>query len=237
MDSKVTERSSSYAELEKYYKNYGVHTRELTAKGRKAIGYLCALTPVELISAAGFIPLRITGNIHEPITRADSEMETIVCSVVRCCYDRTIRNYFDFISGLVVPHACDSICKTYDTWNSTLNLPYSHFVNMPHKTDDSSMEFFRNILKTFKKSLEKYTGKEITDSDLLNAVELHNKYRSTLRELAKLRKEDPPLITGEEFTRVLVAGMSIPVEEAIELTAGVINEFKQRDKTGEKSPG
>jgi benzoyl-CoA reductase/2-hydroxyglutaryl-CoA dehydratase subunit BcrC/BadD/HgdB len=71
---------------------------------------------------------------------------------------------------------------------------------------------------------------------MIDAINLHNKYRSTLRDLARLRKEDPPLITGEEFTRVLVAGMSIPVEEAIELTTKVIEEFKQRGKPETKKP-
>ncbi|UCD08162.1 MAG: 2-hydroxyacyl-CoA dehydratase [Dehalococcoidales bacterium] len=222
---------TNLAQIEKYYDDYGCRVRELHEQGRKVIGYLCAFTPVEIITAAGFIPFRIKGDVREPITRADTQMETIICPVVRSAYDVTLKGRYDFLDGLIIPHACDSINRTYDIWKYSLDAPYSHLVNLPHSIDDSSLEFYKNELNTFRKSLGNYAGKEITDTDLTRAVELHNRVRTLIKELYELRKSDPPLLTGSEMTKILVAVMGIPPEESIELLSGVIEEIENRKDT------
>ena len=215
--------------VDKYYRDYGYRARELKSQGRKIIGYLCAYTPLEIIAAAGFVPFRLKGNVSEPITRADTQMETIVCPLVRSCFDMALKGSYDFLDGLVIPHACDSICRTYDIWKYNLNLSYSHLINLPHSTDDSSLEFFKAVLNTFRRSLGRFAGKEISDESLAQAVKVYNQNRARVRELYELRKLDPPFISGTELTKTLVALMSIPVDEGNELLAGVISEVKQRD--------
>jgi benzoyl-CoA reductase subunit C len=222
------------AAADKYYQEYGLRARELKKQGQKSIGYLCAFTPVEIITAAGFIPFRIKGDVNEPITKADTEMETIICPLVRSCFDIALKGGYDFLEGLVIPHACDSICRTYDIWKYSLNLPYAHFVNMPHGTGDASLVFYEDVLNTFRKSLSKFAGKEISDQALAEAIELHNQNRAKVRELYELRKPSPPLISGEELTRVLVAAVSLPVEESIEMLGEVISEVKGRSVSTQK---
>ncbi len=221
-------RTSGLALVEKYYQDYGGRARELKEQGRKIIGYLCCFVPSEIITAAGLVPLRIKGNVSEPITKADTQMETIVCPLVRSCFDMALKGSYDFLDGLVIPHACDSICRTYDIWKFTLGFAYSHFINMPHGTDDSSVQFFKAILNTFGQSLGKFVQEEITDGSLAQAVQLYNQKRTKVRELAELRKPDLPLISGTDMTKVLVAVAGIPVEESVSLLDSVIAEVKQR---------
>jgi len=216
------------AVVDRYYRDYGYRARELKKQGKRIMGYLCALVPLEVIAAAGFIPFRIKGDVNEPITKADTVMETIVCPLVRSCLDMSLKGSYEFIDGLVIPHACDSICRTYDIWKYTLNLPYSHLINMPHTTDDSSLDFYKELLNTFRISLSRFTGREISDQSLTQFIQLYNKTRAKVRELYELRKTDPPLVSGTEVARLLVAVMSIPVEEANELIDSVIEEVKQR---------
>lgn len=234
----MTENSTSdgLAAVNEYYRDYGSRARELKSQGSRIIGYLCAFTPVEIISAAGFIPVRIKGDVNEPITRADTQMETIICPLVRSCFDMALKGKYDFIDGLVIPHACDSITRTYDIWKYSLDVPYSHLINLPHSIDDSSLEFFREELNAFKRSLGRFAGKEISDKSLARAVKAYNQNRLLVRELYELRKSDPPQISGTEMTKILVAMMSIPVGECNELLPGIIDEVKRRDNTqAEKS--
>jgi benzoyl-CoA reductase/2-hydroxyglutaryl-CoA dehydratase subunit BcrC/BadD/HgdB len=57
-----------------------------------------------------------------------------------------------------------------------------------------------------------------------------------MRQLYELRKSDPPLISGVEMTRVLVAAMSLPVDESNSLLESIIREVKARNKpTAKKS--
>jgi len=222
------------AEADRYYQDYGARAKELKKQGKKIIGYLCAFTPAEIITAAGYVPVRIKGDVNEPITKADTEMETIICPLVRSCFDMALKGNYDFLDGLVIPHACDSICRTYDIWKYNLDLPYSHFINMPHGTDDASLAFYQEILNTFRKSLSKFAGKEISDGALAEAIKLHNQNRAKVKELYELRKSSPPLISGEELTKVLIAAMSLPVEESIKLLEEVIDEVKGRGVSTQK---
>jgi benzoyl-CoA reductase subunit C len=220
--------NKSLSLVEKYYQDYGSRARELKRQGKKIFGYLCAFVPLEVLTAAGFVPFRIKGDVNEPITKADTEMETIVCPLVRSCFDMALKGKYEFLDGIVIPHACDSICRTYDVWKYTLNLSYSHLINMPHTTDEPSLDFYKEVLNTFRTSLGRFVGKEISDRELTQAIKLHNQNRAKVRELYELRKASPPLISGAEVARVLVAAVSIPVEESIEMLGDVIEEVKQR---------
>jgi benzoyl-CoA reductase/2-hydroxyglutaryl-CoA dehydratase subunit BcrC/BadD/HgdB len=93
------------------------------------------------------------------------------------------------------------------------------------------LEFFKKILGTFIKSLEKFTGNKITNEGLSQAVKAYNRNRETMRQLYELRRSDPPLISGVEMMKVLVAAMSLSVEEATDLIENVIEEVKKREST------
>jgi len=215
--------------VDKYYEDYGCRARELKAQGQRFLGYLCAYVPLEIVSAAGFVPFRIKGSVYDPITVANTHMETIVCPVVRSCYDMVLKGNYDFIEGMIIPHSCDSMYITHDIWRSTLNLPYFHIVNVPHTVDSDALEFFTNSLRTFRASLERYTGSAISDNAIAAQIDKHNEYRAAIRDLYLTRLQDNPALSGAEMTRTLVAGLSLPVEEATSLVRGISMEIKKRN--------
>jgi benzoyl-CoA reductase/2-hydroxyglutaryl-CoA dehydratase subunit BcrC/BadD/HgdB len=164
-------------------------------------------------------------------------METIACPFIRNVFDSTLKGRFNYIDGMVMPHQCDSTDKTSNEWRYNLNLPYWHFLNVPHLTDDSSVDFFKSVLGVFIKSLERFTGREITAAALASAVAAHNENRRAMRALYNLRKADPPLISGSEMMKVLVAAMSLPVEESTALIRSVTEEVTQRPAPAGGRPG
>lgn len=216
--------------VERYYHDYGVRAKELSAEGKKVIGYICSLVPLEIITAAGCIPFRVRGDIREPITTGDTLLETIVCPYYRSCFDLSAKQKYDFLSGLVIPHGCDSMVRSYSVWSYALPFPYFQFVNIPSTCGESSFEFFDAELGAFRKSLEKFVGKAITDDDLCQANRVHNDYREKVRSLYEFRKADLPLISGTELTRVLTVGSSLPLEEANALLDRVLAEIGRREK-------
>jgi len=216
------------AKAEKYYTDYGSRAKELRAQGKKVIGYISALGPVEILTAAGVVPFRLKGNVEEAITKGDAYMETIVCPFVRNVFDSAVKGKFDFIDGMVLPHQCDSLDRTGDIWRDYLNLSYFHFLNVPHVSDEPSIEFMKEILKLFISTLEDFTGNKITVDSLRTAISLHNENRRLMRSLYDLRKSNPPLITGSEMMKVLVAVMGLPVYESIELIKEIVEEVKSR---------
>ncbi len=224
-------QSSIFDTIEKYYKDYGVRAKELKKEGKKMIGYVCSFVPLEIITAAGCIPFRVRGNIHEPITKGDTLLETIVCPYYRSCFDLSAKQKYDFLSGMVIPHGCDSMVRSYSAWSYSLPYPYFHFVNIPSVCVESSFEFFGAELNAFRKSLEKFVGKSITDDDLARAIRVHNENREKVRALYEFRKADPPLISGTELTMMLTVGSSLPIWEANTLFDQVLAEIRRREKS------
>ncbi len=216
--------------VERYYTDYGLRAKELNAEGKKIIGYMCSFVPLEMITAAGCIPFRVRGNIHEPITTGDTLLETIVCPYYRSCFDVSAKQKYDFLSGLVIPHGCDSMVRSYSVWSYSLPYSYFHFINIPTVCAESSFEFFSAELDTFRKSLETFAGKRITDDALAQAIRVHNEYRDKVRALYEFRKADPPLIAGSEVTRVLTVGSSLPIGEANTLLDQVLAEIGRRER-------
>jgi benzoyl-CoA reductase subunit C len=222
----MTENALALAE--KYYSDYGARAKELKSSGKKVIGYMTALGPVEILTAAGVIPLRLKGFPDDSITKADAHMETIVCPFVRNVFDAMLKGKYSYLDGMVMPHLCDSTDRTSDTWSYNLKLPYYHFLNVPHTIDDPSIEFMKDILRLCSTTLEQFTGTTITDEAITHAVKAHNENRRLMRELYSLRQTNPPLISGVEMTKVLVAAMSLPVEESTALIRSVTEEVRTR---------
>lgn len=214
--------------VESLYQDYGRRARELKQDGTKFIGYVCSFVPVEMITAAGCIPFRIRGDVNEPITKGDTLLETIVCPFVRSCFDMGLKGKYDFLSGAVIPHGCDSMTRSYSTWRYSLNLPYFRFLNIPSVVKPQSFEFFAEELKSYKKGLEDFTGRKISDDDLAEAIGRHNEYRDRVRTIYEFRKTTPPQISGTELIKVLTVGTSLPVDEGISLLDKVIAELESR---------
>jgi benzoyl-CoA reductase/2-hydroxyglutaryl-CoA dehydratase subunit BcrC/BadD/HgdB len=216
------------ATVEQYYNHYGLRAKELKNEGKRIVGYLSALVPVEILTAAGVVCVRLKGAVSETITKADAYMETIVCPFVRNVFDSVLKGKYDYLDGLVLPHLCDSMSRTPDIWSYTLQLPYFHYLNMPHVTDGPSLDLTKELFRIFIRSLESMTGKKISDADLAQAITVHNENREVMRELYSLRRFDVPLISGVEMMKVLVAAMSLPVEESTALVKAVTKEVKDR---------
>ena len=224
-------RRSALNVVEKYYKDYGLRAKELKKKGKKIIGYICSFVPLEIVAAAGCMPFRVRGDVNEPITKGDTLLETIVCPYYRSCLDLSVKQKYDFLSGMVIPHGCDSMVRSYSAWSYSLPYSYFHFINIPTVCGESSSEFFEAELNTFRKSLEKFAGRAITDDDLVKTIRIYNENREKVRALYEFRKADPPLISGAELTMVLTVGSSLPVGEFNTLLDQVSTETGKRKKS------
>ena len=210
-------------------RNRGQRAGELVREGRRVIGYICIFPPVELITAAGLVPFRVAGSL-DPITEADAYLEPLMCPFVRSCFDLAVKKEFDFVCGMIWPHSCDNIQKTFDIWKHHVPSSFFHYLDVPHMTFPSSFEFFREELSRLKAHLEEFAGGKITEEKLLDAIRAHNVNRALLRELSGLRKPSPPLLSGTEMMEVMRAATCTPVDESNEMLREIIDEVKSRQK-------
>ncbi|MHB1128202.1 MAG: 2-hydroxyacyl-CoA dehydratase subunit D [Bacillota bacterium] len=216
------------AKAQDIYFNRSKRAQELKAEGQKVVGQYCCYVPREILTAAGLVSHRITGDIKEPITQADTYLETIMCPLMRSTFDLALKGKYDFLDGVVVPHSCDSVERMLVLWRYYFPREFNYYLNVPHMTYEGSFDFFREELRVFAKKVGEYVGKEITDEALKAAIALHNENRQLLRQMYDLRKQDPPLISGGEALQIVMAGMVIPVEEHNQIIRDIMVEVKER---------
>ena len=232
----VEEGSQGLTKVREIYQDRPRRVKQLKAEGKRVIGYLCIYPVLEMMTALDLVPYRIFGDMRELITKADSCLPTIVCPFIRSALDLGLKGKYDFLDGVVMAHTCDVAEKTAHIWNIYLSPPYFHFIDTPHTIHEAAQKQLKEQLRDFKKTLELLTGKELSLGRLREAIGSHNQQRALVRELYELRKPDPPLISGAETLQVMVALMSIPVEEGNELLRQVISEVKERKDGPQKKP-
>ncbi len=222
--------------VRRLYENRSRRAKDLKQKGKRIIGHMCIFPPRELITAAGMVPYRIMGSPLEPITEGDAYLETDCCPFVRSCLDLGVKGKYDFLDGVIWPHSCDNVHKTLDIYKEIVGpKSYFRYIDVPHMTDESSYEFLAGEFEELKKTLEQFSGVEITEARLRRAVKLHNENRALLRRLNAMRKPSPPLISGTEITQVMLVSLTIPVEESIQLLREVLDEVQaHNDDSAEK---
>lgn len=215
-------------QVEDLYSRRGERARALHEGGKKVIGYFCCFVPDEIIAAFDMVPYRIQGSPSEPIDEADAFIEPMACPFARSCFNKALKDEYDFLDGFVAPHSCDTIERMYHIWHHNKPSPFNHMINVPHMLGPSSEEFYRKELDYFISRLEEWSGKKLDKEKLRSCVQLYNKKRALLRELYELRKTNPPSVSGTEITKVLVSGMGIPAAEHIAILTDYIAEVKER---------
>ncbi|MEE8193978.1 MAG: 2-hydroxyacyl-CoA dehydratase family protein [Dehalococcoidales bacterium] len=230
------EQKQGLARAKAIYQDRSQRARQLKAQGKRVLGYFCAYPVLEMMTALELVPYRILGDAEEPITKADACLPTMVCPFVRSALDLGLKKKYDFFDGVVMAHSCDVAEKMAHIWNTYLRPPYFHFIDTPHTVHPAALEQHRELLKGFQKTLESLAGKELSLEKLRQAISTHNRQRALVRELYGLRKPDPPLISGGETLKVMVALMSLPVAEGNELLGQVIGEVKERPSGPGKKP-
>ena len=224
----TTLESKGFKKARLIYTDRTARIRALKAEGSKVMGYYCSYPPLEMITAMDFVPFRVQGSMNEPITRADSNMPTIVCPLLRSSLDLGLKGHYDFLDGFTTVHTCDCEEKFCRIWDHEIQLPFHFHIDMPHVIRENSLSQFKEKLITFKKALELHTGKKLDDEKLKQEIMLHNRQRSLVRELYDLRKQDPPLVSGADTLQIMIALMCLPIPEGSEMLHDIIDEAKTR---------
>jgi len=194
---------------------YAAATKELLEwrdGGGKVVGYYCSYVPEELVTAAGAVSVRLRARTNPTTDAGDTYYGNLTCSYIRHSWDLAIKQKYDFIDGVIVPTACDSVRRIHDNWSRYLPT-FSHQLVVPRRNHEESRKYFREELVLLKNTLERNLGTTISDERLREAIRLHNRTRQLLRKLYELRKQKTPPISGADTLAVVVAGTGMPKEK------------------------
>ena len=201
------------------------------AAGKKIVGYLYQETPVEILTAAGCVPYFIRGTGSEGTEMAEAYFRHLTCNYVRHTFNQILDGQYKFLDGAVLYNACDHARRIYDNWLTLPNSPAFHFIYIPKKRGDLAKGLYTEEIQKFVEATEKKFNVKITPEKLEAAIKLHNKVRELQHQLYEMQKGEKVYLTGTELILVMLAGVSLPAEDYIELLTKLIAELKENDET------
>jgi benzoyl-CoA reductase subunit C len=216
-----------FEEFERYRVARHQEAKAWKAKtGGKIVGTLCCSIPEEIIHAAGMLPVRLLGE-HEPTTEADLHLPTNLCPYCKSWFDQLLKGKYNYLDGMVIPNVCNIIKASYGFSKYLLKLQYVRFVDVPQRISSEGVEFFAKNLMDFKKSLEEFSGKSISDKALRYSIDIYNENRTLLEKMYTLRKKFPSVLKGSQAQSVVISSMLMPKEEHNLLLTRLIKDIEK----------
>lgn len=166
----------------------------LKAAGRKVIGYLCIYAPVELIRAAGAIPVRLEHGVSDAERAGTKYVRSDACSFCKSCLGNFESDpLYRLTDAVVAVSTCDMMRRLPELIEHhfgrrvlQLYLPRTS-EPLPHRVAE-----LRRGLEHVRSELGEITGTVATDERMRAAIAEANRTRRLLRELDSRRAQGEP---------------------------------------------
>jgi benzoyl-CoA reductase subunit C len=214
--------------------NYAKEWKERT--GGKVIGTFCTYVPEEILYAADILPVRILGS-HEPQDVSEPHIFAMFCPFCRDCLAQGLKGRFDYLDGITIAQSCLHIRQAYTSWDLHIPVDFTYYLPHPmHVQSPQAIPYLTEELKEFKKAVEEWTGKEITEEDLRRGIEIMNTNRRLLQQVYELRKNPNPPLTGLEAMLMVVSSQMVDKREHNKALEELLEKLPSRslDEPGER---
>ena len=198
--------------------------------GGKVLGHFQVYFPEELAHAAGMLPVKVMGaGGTVQIRQADARIAAFVCSIVRSSLELALSGRLEFVSIFVVPSICDAIRNSCGVWTRNLPNIATQILYLPQHADSlHAAAYLTDEYRRIAGVIEDLAGQRITDSALGSSIALFNENRRLLRELYRVKRETPWLLSGVEAHVLTRAAGVMPREEHNVLLRRVLDLLPQR---------
>ena len=198
--------------------------------GRKVVAYFPVYVPVELIHAAGILPVGLSGaGDRLDIQYADARFGSFICSVVKTTLEMGMTEHLQSFDGFLFSTICDSARNLCFVMKRNFPQMYVDFIHLPHNPSSSATPpFLASEYRRILTCLEQLSGRKVSDDDLRSSISLYNRNRALIRELYALRATEPQLVRAWESYLLVRAGNLLPVEEHTKMLENALQGLRTR---------
>ena len=198
--------------------------------GRRVAGYFCTYTPLEILDAAGIIPVSLCGMSAETIPAAERDLPKNLCPLIKSSYGFYLTEkcpYTYFADIIVGETTCDGKKKMYELMGRGKEV---YVLHLPQGAEQPyAKQMWRQELRRFVDYLQGRFGVLITDEALRSAAEKRNLLRRRRTELMELLAAELPPISGTElYTFLDGLGFKFSVDESIAAVESLIETVKSQ---------
>lgn len=196
----------------------GVCEEELPAWIRDApkgstVGVACSYAPLELLHAAGLVPVRLRCP-GRPSAAADAWLPPFTCSVARGVLGMALDGTLECLAAVLLPHTCDTIQELAGVWRllaprvEVLTIVEPLAVESPH-----AQAYLRQELQSLAERLRERLGRRVTGESLRESLLLYDRVRRARARLDRLRDR----LSARDAWAALAAAWLLPPQRYVEL--------------------
>nr|MDO8084125.1 2-hydroxyacyl-CoA dehydratase family protein [Candidatus Sigynarchaeum springense] len=143
--------------------------------------------PEEIAMAAGFVPVKILGDVKVDNAPADQYLQNFLCPAARSMLTDALAHSGNW-DGIVIAHGCDITHRGFDIWKKHVKIPFIHWLNVPMVYGTASAAaFFKKEMEVLIKALERQFKVSISNDKLKAAIKESNDVKARLQQLSALR--------------------------------------------------
>jgi len=195
--------------------------------GGKVLGHFQVYCPEEIAHAAGMLPVKLRGAPIEP-THADSHFGSYLCSILKTSLEVALNSSMPL--DIFVSHPiCDAARNLAAIWGRNFDYPCQILYLPQNPNSKASATYLEAEYRRMAALIETVTGRPIGERVLQQSIAVFNENRRLIRELYRIKRQQPWLISAEDAYCLLSLAGLIPREEHNELLAWALPRIVDRD--------
>ncbi|MBO4862153.1 MAG: 2-hydroxyacyl-CoA dehydratase [Firmicutes bacterium] len=199
--------------------------------GGKVLAKLGSDVPDELVLAAGMMPVQVYADPDKELVYTNKILEFAFDPVVRKQFEKMIDGtYREVADFLAVSNSTDEFIRVFLYLREMIRsmpempVPPTTFIDMLFTRNRMHQERNEFIFGLFRKQLEEWSGKPVTDEAIKVAAAICNADRAALRRIGELRHGDEVRVSGTEALVIIGSGFFMDKKEHTDLVEKLAEE-------------
>ena len=135
--------------------------------------------------------------------------------------------YYTLVDLIAIPITDNHVRAFSNTLGYYTPEIESFVFGVPHVKDELALKYYLQGISRFKTKLEEFTGVEITEPRLKQAIRLCNKERELLKEISLMRKSEAVPVASKDFIALNHGSFLADKEVMVEILESFIEEYKE----------
>ena len=224
-----------FEEFSQARRNGFLKVKAVKDAGGRVAGTFCTFTPLEILDAAGFLPVSLCGMSAETIPAAEAELPKNLCPLIKSSYGFAVSDKcpYTYFSDLIVGETtCDGKKKMYEMLGERKPVFVLH---LPQGANPQALDAWTKELRRFIAWLEDTFSVSITEEALRAAARERNRIRHARLSVLELQKSLPPRAWGRQIYSTLDgAGFLFSTGEVYDRLTALTEELNAAYDRGER---
>ena len=180
---------------------------EVRRTGKAAVGCFPPYAPVELVDAAGFLPVGLWGGPGIS-TQSEQYVQSFCCSIMKANLAQGLAGTYQGLAAVLIPAFCDTLKCVSENWKAALpGIPSITLVYPQNQRASGAAEYLKAEFQRVLARLRQLGGREASPDALEESFDCFERARAAQRELVRQASDHPRQVSVRQRHLALKASM------------------------------